>query len=419
MRMKAGIEKGMEVALAELDRQASKIDDPDEMASLITGVAADPELGAMFGEIFDIIGPDGVVIVQDSRSTTTTREYVEGVQWDRGYLSPYMVTDADRMEVVLEDAVILLTDRNITTSKELLPILDQIRQAGFKNFLLVANDVTGEALSLLVVNKMEGVLTTLAVKAPGYGDRRMAILHDLAILTGGKVINSDAGETVEEAQLSDLGRASRVWADTSNFNVMGGWGNPQAVRERVAAIRKEIPTIKDEYEREKARERLGKLSGGIAVISVGAPTELAQKEKRNRVEGAIAALRAASESGVVPGGGAGLLACARAVRQLAVEGEDETVGLKILAAALEAPTRWIVRNAGHKPNPIISELARRPAGWGYDVLRDEYVEMATAGIRDPHPVIRTALVKGVSGALMAMTTDALIIHKKPDWTADP
>jgi chaperonin GroEL len=315
--------------------------------------------------------------------------------------------------------VILLTDRNVSTSKELLPILDQIRQAGFANFLLVANDVTGEALSLLVVNKMQGVMTTVAVKAPGYGDRRMAILQDLAVLTGGKVINSDAGETVEEAKLADLGRARRVWADTSNFNVMGGWGNPQTVRERIANLKKEIPTIKDEYEREKARERLGKLSGGIAVVNVGAPTELAQKEKRNRIEAAVSALRAASESGVVPGGGAALLSCARAVRALEGSDSDEAFGLKILATALEAPTRWIVRNAGFNPSPVIAELGRRPAGYGYDVIRAEYCDMDEAGIRDPHPVVRTALVKGVSGALMAMTTDALVIHKKPDWTAEP
>jgi chaperonin GroEL len=270
------------------------------------------------------------------------------------------------------------------------------------------------------VNKIQGVLTTLAVKAPGYGDRRGAILEDLAILTGGKLITQDAGMTVEEAKLEHLGRARRVWADRGNFNIMGGWGSPQAVRDRIAFVKRQLPgLVKEEYELNKARERLGKLSGGIAVINIGAPTELAQKEKRLRVEAAVAAMRAASEAGVVPGGGAALLTAARAVRAIEAEEEDEAFGLRILATALEAPTRWIVRNAGLDPNPVIVELARRPEGGGYDVIEGDFRDMAEAGVRDPHPVIRTALVKGVSGALMAMTTDALVIHKKPDWTAEP
>ena len=418
MRMKAGIESGMQIALAELDKQARVIDDPEEMGRLIAGVTADPELGEMFAEIYDIIGRDGVVTIQDGQTTRTTREYIEGVQWDKGYLSPHMVTDTDRMECVLEDALILLTNRNINTAKELLPILEQVREAGFKNLLIVANDVGGDALSLLVVNKMQGVLNTVAVKAPGYGERRMGILGDLAALTGGKLINEDAGDTVIDAKLEQLGRAQRVWADVNNFNVIGGYGDPAAVRERIANLRKEIPTIKDEYEREKARERLGKLAGGVCVISVGAHTQAAQKEKRNRIEGAVAALRAASEEGVVPGGGVALLACARAVRAAVAEG-DEGVGLKVLAATLEAPARCIIANAGFEPNPVIAELAEKPAGWGFDVLKGEIVDMTAASILDPVKVVRTALIKGISGALMAMTTDALVVHKKPDWTAEP
>ncbi len=418
MRMKAGIEKGMEVALAELDKQVKLIDDPEEMGRLIAGVTADPSLGEMFAEIYDIIGRDGVVTLQDGQTTQTTREYIEGVQWDKGYLSPHMVTDPDRLECVLEDALVLLTNRNITTAKELLPILGQITEAGFKNLLIVANDVSGDALSLLVVNKMKGVLNTVAVKAPGYGERRMGILGDLAVLTGGTVLNEDAGDTVADCKLEQLGRAQRVWADANNFNVIGGYGDPAKVRERIAYLRKEIPTIKDEYEREKARERLGKLAGGVCVISVGAHTQSAQKEKRNRLEGAIAALRAAAEEGVVPGGGVALLRCARAVRQVAAEG-DEAVGLKVLAAALEAPARCIIDNAGYKSSPIIAELEGMPDGYGFDVMRGEIVDMAAAGIQDPAKVVRTALIKGVSGAMMAMTTDALVLHKKPDWTAEP
>lgn len=418
MLMKAGIEKGLQATLAELERQVKRIDDPDEMASYIAGVTADPELGEMFGEIFDIIGQDGVIIVQDSQSTRTDREYVEGVQWDQGYLSPYMVTDTDRMECVLEDALVLLTNRNVTTAKELLPILDQVREAGFKNLFIVANEVSGDALALLVVNKQQGVMNTLATKAPGYGERRMGILGDLATLTGGKVINEDAGDTIEAARLEDLGRAGRVWADSGNFNVIGGFGDPAAIRERIANLKKEIPTIKDEYERTKARERLGKLSGGVAVVSVGAHTSSAQKEKRNRVDAAVAAYRNSAEGGVVPGGGAALLVCARAVLAVPAEG-DEAIGLKALATALEAPARWIAANGGFKPSPILAQLREKPAGWGFDVLAGEPRDMSAAGIADAYLVVRKALEAGVSGAVMAATTDALVLHRKPDWTGEP
>ena len=418
MIMRAGVERGVAIVNAELDRLTRKIDDPAEMTALIAGVTSDPVLGDMFGEIFDIIGPDAVVVVQDGQSTRTFHEYVEGVQWDKGYVSQYMVTDADRNEVVLEDVPILVTNRRVNSAAELLPIIEKVRAAGFTNLFVIANDFATDAIALLVVNKQQNVLTTLAVQAPGYGERRMGILQDICTLSGGRLINEDRGDTVEGATLEDLGRAQRVWCDRANFNIIGGYGDAAAVRERIAEIRREIPTITEEYEREKARERLGKLSGGIAVVSVGAPTSAAQKEKRNRVEGAVAAMRAAGEGGVVPGGGSALLAAARRVREVVAEG-DEALGLRALATALEAPTRWIVQNAGLNPSPVIATLAGMPDGWGYDVIKDEYVDMLAGGVSDPTLVIKKAIEMAVSGATMMLTTDVLLLHRKPDWTPSP
>lgn len=422
MMIKQGIEQGLQLVLAELERQSASVDDPDQMGALIANATNDEEIGKIFGEIFDIIGRDGVVIVQDSQTTHMSRDYIEGVQYENGYLSPYMVTDTDRMHVVLDDTLVLLTNRTVNKAGQLLPALDKARKAGFNNLLVVANDLTGDALALLVVNKQQGVMNALGVKAPGFGDRRMAILQDLAVITGGRVINEDAGDVLEDVEIGDFGRAQRVWADSSAFNVIGGYGDPAAVRERAANLKKEIPTIKEDFEREKARERLGKLLGGICVVSVGAPTTSAQKEKRNRTDNAVCVMRQAGESGVVPGGGAALLTCARILRRQEASGSNATeiaMGYRTLATALEAPTSWIVANGGYKAAPVIAELALRPDGWGFDVMKAEFRDMIEAGILDPTEVLRTALKTGVSGALMAMTTDVLVLHKKPDWTAEP
>jgi chaperonin GroEL len=418
MRIKVGIESGYEIAQARLKEFCRPIDDPKDMSRLIAGVTSDAELGEMFGEIYDLIGQEAVVIIQDSQGTRTQREYVEGVQWDQGYLSPYFATNTERMECVLEDALVLVTNRNITTTRELVPALDQVKQAGFSSLFIVANDVSGDALALLVANKNEGTIKSLAVKAPGYGDRRMGILGDLAVLTGGRFVNEDAGDTVADVKIGDFGRAVRIWSDRANFNVIGGYGEANAIRERITNLRKEIPSIKDEYEQQKARERLGKLKGGVAVVNVGAPTETAQKEKRVRVESAVAAMRAAGEGGVVPGGGAALLACARAVRSLNGAG-DEHFGRLALAAALEAPLRWIVKNGGFKDAAIVAELGERPDGWGFNVLQGRVSDVASEGILDPYAVLRVALEKAVSGASMAITLDTLVLHKKPTWVAQP
>lgn len=423
MMMKAGVEKGLRIAIESLEAQSREITDPDEMARLITGCASDPETGKTFGEIFDIIGKDGVVILQDAQSTRTTHEYIEGVQWNSGYLSPYLVTDTDRLEIRLDDAVILLTDQNINSARELLPILEKVHTAGFKSFVVIANDVIGDALALLVTNKQNNILNSLAVKCPGFGDRRREIMIDLAFVTGGRFLSEDAGDKVSEAVLADLGRAQRVWCDANNFNILGGFGSPQAIRDRIVKIKKEIPNIEDDIDRDKARERLGKLVGGVCVVSVGAPSEPAQKELRVRLEAVVALMRNAAESGVVPGGGAAYLTAARRIREEAQkqcqEQGDQAMGLRTLASALEAPTRWILKNAGHPASPIIADLARLPDGYGYDVIAEDYVNMDENGVLDSLNVARGALLKAVSGALMAMTTDALILHKKPDWTPQP
>jgi len=409
MLLKRGVEKALHVALEELKALSTPLETADQVAALATAATGDPEMGGYIGEMFDIVGRDGYIQVMESPSTKTDREYVEGVIWDRGYLSPYMVTDPERMAAVLDDALVLVTDHIIKRASELIPVMEKVHQAGFKNFFIVANDIESEPLSLLVANKQQGVLTTLAVKAPGYGDRRIRILEDLAIITGGRPFLDDAGDRLEEARLEDLGRAQRVWANRDYFSIIGGYGDPARIRQRIAMIKSELPTVTDDYEREKMRERLGKLAGGVAILRVGAATKTELEEKKNRAERAVALIRAAVEEGVVPGGGAAYLALIPALERIEAQG-DEKVGVRILQRALEEPLRAIVENAGYESDPIIAELQTRPRGWGFDVLRGTFVDMREAGILDATKVLRLALEKGVSGAIMAFTTEALVLR---------
>lgn len=409
MLLKRGVEKALHVALEELKALSTPLETADQVAALATAATGDPEMGGYIGEMFDIVGRDGYIQVMESPSIKTDREYVEGVIWDRGYLSPYMVTDPERMEAVLDDALVLVTDHIIKRASELIPVMEKVHQAGFKNFFIVANDIESEPLSLLVANKQQGVLTTLAVKAPGYGDRRIRILEDLAIITGGRPFLDDAGDRLEEARLEDLGRAQRVWANRDYFSIIGGYGDPARIRQRIAMIKSELPTVTDDYEREKMRERLGKLAGGVAILRVGAATKTELEEKKNRAERAVALIRAAVEEGVVPGGGAAYLALIPALERIEAQG-DEKVGVRILQRALEEPLRAIVENAGYESDPIIAELQTRPRGWGFDVLRGTFVDMREAGILDATKVLRLALEKGVSGAIMAFTTEALVLR---------
>ncbi len=418
MFVKHGIEKALAVALAELDRQARPVETPDDLQRVAAACTRDPKIAGMIGEIFDIIGRDGVVIVENAHGTTIDREYVEGIQWDKGWVSPYLVTDRQRMEATLENVPVCVTDRFLSKTEDVLSLLNLVLQHGEKQLFLVAGDVTGDALATLVSNKEKGIITTVAVKAPGYGDRRLRILEDIAIFTGGKMIREDAGEVMDSVTIGDLGRARRVWCNRDFFTVVEGAGDPQAVRKRVAQIKLELPTITDDYERGKMRERLGKLSGGLALLKIGAPTELERDEKKLQAEDAVMATRLAVESGIVPGGGAALLACIPAVEALRLSG-DEAMGAEILASALAAPTRQILRNGGFDPTPIIVDLQRRPAGWTFDVVEERPVDAWEAGIVDPLKVVRTALETSVSSALMALTTQVLVRKAKPQESMTP
>ncbi|MBI2941701.1 MAG: molecular chaperone GroEL [Chloroflexi bacterium] len=422
MRMKRGLERALPVVLEELQRQARPVETEEDVTRVATVCSVNPEVGRFFGEIYDILGPEAVVIVQDSPGTKVEREYVEGFQWDKGYLSPYFVTDADRMEAVLDDALILVTDRFVTSMNQLIPIMEKVREASFSNLLLVAGDVQSDALSLLVTNKLHNSLNTLAVKAPGYGDRRIRILEDIAILSGGRPILEDAGDTLEEARIEDLGRAQRVWANRDFFSIVGGYGQPAAIRERIAHVKREIPTITDEYEREKARERLGKLAGGCAMMRVGAPTETERNELKLRIEDAVLSVRAAIEEGLVPGAGKALLNAVPAVEALSADDPDEAMGIRILAQALAAPVRRLARNSGYPPAAMVARVKAAPPTHGLDAVSGEIVDLWEAGIVDPVKVERILVETTVSAAMMALTTDVLV-HRpqrhKYDFSANP
>jgi chaperonin GroEL len=418
-----GIEQGLAAALKALDAQSITVDTQDEITRVALAATGDEEMARYLGEMFDIVGADGTITVEESKRAGLDRRYIEGVTWDKGYVSPYMVTDQDRMEATLDSPVLLVTDRWIKHASELIPLMTRLFEAGEKNLFIIANDIESDALALLVTNKLHDRLISVGVKAPGYGDRRLKILEDLCILTGARLVSEDAGDMLEDVQLSDLGRAQRVWANKDYFSVIGGAGDPQRLRERLAEVKKDIKyhhEKKDEYERDKARERLGKLAGGVAILTVGAATESDVKLRKARAEDAVRTVRCAIEEGVVPGGGAALLACADAVRAVEASG-DQRAGLQILARALEEPMRRIVLNSGFEDAPILEQVRAAGAGYGFDVLGEQVHKMVEAGIYDPTRVVRFALETGVSGALMGVTTEALILrkHSEHDIAVNP
>lgn len=418
MFVKRGLEKALQVALAELDRQAVPVEGPDDLRRVATACTRDPRIAALIGEIFDIIGREGIITVENAHGTTIDREYVEGLQWDKGWASPYLVTDTERMEATLENVPVFVTDRFLTKTEDVLPVLNAALQAGHRQLFLIAGDVSGDALSTLVTNKQQNIIHAVAVKAPGYGERRMRILEDLAIFSGATMIKEDAGETMDSATAGHFGFVRRAWCNRDYFTLVEGNGNPAQIRRRVQQIKTELPTVTDEYERGKMRERLGKMAGGMAILKVGAPSELERDEKKLQAEDAVASTRLALESGLVAGGGAALLACIPAVEALQLGG-DEQMGVEILARALEAPTRQILQNGGFTPNPLLAELRQRPAGYGFDVIDGEIVDMREAGIVDPLKVVRTALETAVSTAMMALTTDTLVRKAKPSESINP
>jgi chaperonin GroEL len=408
MGLKRGIDKAVDVVVEDLKRMSKSTKDKKEIAQVATIASNnDKAIGNLIAEAMEKVGKDGVITVEESKSAETVLDLVEGMQFDRGYLSPYFVTDAERMECVLEDALILIYEKKLSVMKDMLPLLEQVARAG-KPFLIVAEDVDGEALATLVVNKLRGSLQCVAVKAPGFGDRRKAMLEDMAILTGGKAITEDLGIKLENIKLEDLGKAKKVVVDKDNTTIVEGAGKTGAIEGRIKQLRAQIEETTSDYDREKLQERLAKLAGGVAVIKVGAATETAMKEKKARVEDALNATRAAVEEGIVAGGGVALLRASTAIDGLKLEG-DEKVGAQIVRRALEEPIRNIVENAGLEGSVIVEKVkAEKVATRGFDAESLEFVDMIQAGIIDPTKVERVALQNAASVASLLLITEALI-----------
>jgi chaperonin GroEL len=408
MGLKRGIDKAVDVVVEDLKRMSKSTKDKKEIAQVATIASNnDKTIGTLVAEAMEKVGKDGVITVEESKSAETALDVVEGMQFDRGYLSPYFVTDPERMECVLEDAVILIYEKKLSVMKDMLPLLEQVARAG-KPFLIVAEDVEGEALATLVVNKLRGTLTCAAVKAPGFGDRRKAMLEDIAILTGGKAITEDLGIKLENIKLEDLGKAKKVVVDKDNTTLVEGGGKTAAIEGRIKQIRAQIDETTSDYDREKLQERLAKLAGGVAVIKVGAATETAMKEKKARVEDALNATRAAVEEGIVAGGGVALLRASSAIESLKLEG-DEKVGAMIVRRALEEPIRRIVENAGLESSVVVEKVkAEKGMTRGFDAESLDFVDMIQAGIIDPTKVERVALQNAASVASLLLTTEALV-----------
>ncbi|MDD4981963.1 MAG: chaperonin GroEL [Candidatus Omnitrophica bacterium] len=412
MALKRGIEKAVEKVIDELSKLAKPINAKEKKeVAQVASIAAngDSSIGDQIAEAMERVGKDGVITVEEAKTTATTLELVEGMQFDQGYLSPYFVTDAERMECVLEDTYILIHEKKISSLKDLLPLLEKIARTG-KPLLILAEEVDGEALATLVVNKLKGTFVSCAVKAPGYGDRRKAMLEDIAILTGGKALTEDLGIKLENVDLDDLGRAKKVKIDKENTTIVEGSGKQAQVNARISQIKKQIEDTDSEYDKEKLQERLAKLAGGVAVINVGAATESEMKEKKARVEDALHATRAAVEEGIIPGGGVALIRCLPVLEKLKLEG-DEKIGVDIVRRALEEPIRQITQNAGLEGSVVVQRIKQEKTNIGYDVSQDDYVDMIEAGVIDPKKVTRSALQNAASIASLLLTTEALIADK--------
>ena len=419
IEVKRGMDKAAEAIVTELRNISKEVKDKKEIAQVATISANnDPKIGELIAEAMDKVGKDGVITVEEGKSLQDELEVVEGMQFDRGYLSPYFVTDADKMEAVLENAYILLYDKKISNMKDLLPILEKIVQTGNKPLLIIAEDVEGEALATLVVNKLRGTLNVCAVKAPGFGDRRKAMLQDIAILTGGQVISEEVGRTLESATLEDLGQADRIVVDKENTTIVGGKGDKAAVEARIKEIKAQIEQTTSEYDKEKLQERLAKLAGGVAVIKVGAATETEMKEKKDRVDDALSATKAAVEEGIVIGGGTALIRAASKVK-LELEG-DEKIGADIILRAIKAPLKQIAENAGFDPGVVANNVENAEnENIGFNAATGEYVDMFEAGIVDPAKVERVALQNAVSVASLLLTTEATVSEIKEEKPAAP
>ncbi len=413
MLLKRGIEAAAKAVAEAIHEQAIAITTKEEIGSVATISAQDVEIGKLIADVMDKVGKDGVITVEESKGLEFETEYVEGMQFDRGYISPYFVTDNEHMEASLDDPYILIYDKKISAAADMVPLLEKMIQVGKREIVIIAEDVDGEALATLVVNKIRGMINVIAVKAPGFGDRRKAMLQDIAILTGATVISEETGRKLESASIEDLGRAEKVTTDKDNTTIVGGKGNPSAIKGRIEQIRVEIENTTSDYDREKLQERLAKLSGGVAIIRVGAATETELKEKKHRVEDALSATRAAVEEGIVAGGGVALVNAVASLAELKMESTDAQIGVNIVRNALEIPMRHIAENAGKDGSVVVENVRQKQAATGnkhlgYNVLSEEYTDLVQGGVIDPAKVTRGALENAASIAAMILTTEALI-----------
>jgi len=413
MLLKHGIEAATDAVVASLKKQSVSVNDKNDIAHVAAISAADSEIGDLIAEVMDKVGKDGVITVEESKGLAFEKEYVEGMQFDRGYISPYFVTSSETMEAVLEDPYILIHDKKISAASDIVPLLEKLVQKGKRDLVVIAEDMDGEALATLVLNKLRGMFNLLAVKAPGFGDRRKAMLEDIAILTGGTVITEELGRKLESATLEDLGRASKLMADKDNTTIIEGAGKDTAIKGRIEQIKAEMENTTSDYDKEKLQERLAKLAGGVAIVRVGAGTEVELKEKKHRVEDALSATRAAVEEGIVVGGGVALINAIPALDKVKMEYEDEQMGVNIVRRALEAPLKGIVENAGMDGAVVLENIRSKQKeeknkNIGYDVIAQEYTDLVKRGIIDPAKVTRSAVQNAASIAAMILTTEALI-----------
>lgn len=410
MILNKGVEKASETVVAEIKKRARPVKGKEEISQVATVASADSAIGDLIAEALEKVGKDGVVTVEEGKGLEVTIDYKEGMEFDKGYTSPYFVTNVDSMEAEIENPYILITDQKISAVSDFLPFLENIVKVS-KNLVIIADEIEGEALATLVVNKLRGAFNVLAIQAPGFGDRRKAMLEDIAILTGGTVISEDTGRKLDSITPEDCGQAEKIWADKENCRIIGGKGNKKAIKGRIASLRREIGAVDSEFDKEKLEERLAKLSGGVAVINVGAATEIELNEKKERVKDAVGATKAAVEEGIIPGGGVALLEASKVLdlKKLNIAPEtDEATGVKILKEALKWPIHYLAENAGQKGDVVIQEVLRKKPGVGFNVLTNNYIDMIKAGIVDPVKVTRSALQNAVSVATMILTTECLV-----------
>ena len=417
LALRKGIKKGSEAAISSLKEMAKAVTTKEEKAQVATISAEDKEMGDLIAQVMEEVGKDGVVTVEESKTFGLQKEIVRGLQFDRGYISPYMITDTEKMQAAYEDPYILITDKKISSLQEVLPILEKIAQAGKKELVIIADDIDGEALATLVVNKLRGTFNTLAIKAPGFGDRRKEMLEDIAIVTGGKVISEEVGLKLDKTEITMLGQARRIVADKENSTIIEGKGDKGATDARISQIKQELKSSTSDFDKDKLQERLAKLAGGVAVIKVGAATEVEQKARQHKADDALAATRAAVEEGIVPGGGVALLRTIKALENLEVRGDEKT-GVSILKRVLEEPIRIIAENAGLDGAVVAEEVKRKEGNFGFNAQIMEYQDLMETGIVDPVKVVRSALENAVSAASMFLTTEC-VVAEKPDDKAGP